>query len=406
MEAALNGIVDVITLLLGLSGFGLAPNPRAPTPDASLQYAIADADLVIHFDAASVIPGNYKKLVELANQSQIQASPDLAKVVRQAVTEVDSARGLAKTMTGIDPTSDVSDLTAFVQLKPGASDPDVVVAAHGKFSATTIDKISNLTHKPATKLKSGAWTEVDDQNAVAITSDGVLLFGTKGLIGARTRPEWKAPPHGAGTSLGYAADVLAGKPVFALAMSLSQTARDQAIAGIGSTSFATDVIKRHKLAAFALYRDGIGWTWIDSTKVGLDAMTDISNGAVDMLRAAQIAPRGFAKIVLGGLESYRGDRQVDELLRHKADLMRLVDSYIGDGSFKAKVDADPKTLRLSVRLTGKSASDVVPFGALVPFGLIGLLEMRAAPRSQPMMIAPPPPPAMPPSGKKPAPAHK
>src|SRR4051812_49341433 len=113
----MGGIVDVITLLLGLSGFGLQPNPKPPTPEASLQYAIADADVVVHFDAASVIPGNYRKLTELGDNPQIKASPDLAKLVRQGVTEVDSARGLVKTMTGIDLATDIADATMFVQIK-------------------------------------------------------------------------------------------------------------------------------------------------------------------------------------------------------------------------------------------------------------------------------------------------
>src|SRR5512135_64921 len=118
LEAALNGIVDVITLLLGLSGFGLSPNPKPTTPDASLQYAIADADVVIHLDVASIVPANYRRLGELANQPQIKASPELAKMVREAVTEVDSARGLAKTMTGIDLATDVSDITATFRIRP------------------------------------------------------------------------------------------------------------------------------------------------------------------------------------------------------------------------------------------------------------------------------------------------
>lgn len=409
----MNGIADIITLLLGLSGFGMQANPKAPTPDASLQYAIPDADLVVHFDAASVVPNNYKRLVELADQPQIKASPDLSKMMRSAVTEVESTRGLVKTMTGIDLATDVSDATAFVQAPArGAHEPNALVAVHGKFSVTTIDKISALVHKPAIKLKDGgAWLEVDDQNAVAVTRDGVLLFGGRGLLSERTRPDWKSPAHAAGSSLGYAADMLAAKPVFGVSVTLSQSAREQALAGIGGDNFATDMIKRGKTFSFAVFRDGIGWTWVDSTKAGLDAMTEISNGMVEILRAAQIAPRGFAKIVFGALESYRKDPKVDELLRHKADLVKIVDSYLGDGSFKAKVDADAKALKLSVRLTGKTASDVVPFGVLVPMGVAGFfLVGRDAPSQAPAVLAAPPPMTSKPGNKqppRPAPApHK
>ena len=61
------GIIEVITLLMGLSGLSVQNNPKAPTADVALEYAVADADIVAHFDAASVIPGNYKVLTELFN---------------------------------------------------------------------------------------------------------------------------------------------------------------------------------------------------------------------------------------------------------------------------------------------------------------------------------------------------
>src|SRR5665647_446704 len=112
------GIVEVITLLLGMSGFGLQSNPKAPTADQSLQYAMPDADVVVHFDAASVVPGNYKVLQNLPNQPQIKASPELAKMVRQALGEVEGARGLAKGATGIDLVTDISDATIFLQFVP------------------------------------------------------------------------------------------------------------------------------------------------------------------------------------------------------------------------------------------------------------------------------------------------
>jgi hypothetical protein len=371
------GLADVITLLLGLSGFGLSPNTKPPTADASLEYAIADADVVVHFDATSVIPGNYRKLVDLPEQPQIKQSPELAKIVRKAVTEVDSARGLVKTMTGIDITSDIADATMFLQVKAGGRDPDSLVAIHGKFSVGELDKIATLVKKPVVKLKTGAaWLEVDAKNAVAMTADGVLLFGQRDLLAARTKPDWKMPSHASGTSLGYAADMLAGHPVFGVSVALSPSARDTAVAVIsGESSFAADLVRRGKAWSFALYHDGIGWTWYDTTKPGLDAMTEMSNGLVEILRAGQIAPRGFAKIAFGALESYRSDPHVAQLLDHKADVVKVVDAYIGDGTFKAKVDTDAKALKLTARLSGKSASDVVPFGVIVPMGVVGWLVM-------------------------------
>lgn len=386
------GIIEVITLLMGLSGLSVQNNPKAPTADVALEYAVADADIVAHFDAASVIPGNYKVLTSLQNQPQIKASPELAKLVRKAVAEIDGPRGLMKSMVGIDITTDVSDATAFLRIVP-KQDPNVVVAVHGKFKADTITKIAKVLGKTEVKDPGGTWVDVGDGNAVALTKRGVLLAGTLTLVKERVATTWQKPALTAGSNLGNVGDVINAKPVFAVFFMLSQTARSEALANMKSQNFVSDVIKRHKLASFAIFHDGIGWSWMDSTKAGLDAMGQISEGSIDVLRAAQIAPRGFAKMALGALESYRGtSKQVDDLLKRKADLWKLVESYTGDGNFKAQVDKDPTKLTLKVRLTGKTLSEVLPAGGIVPLGVLGWLTMGKEPEPMKSQIAVPPPP--------------
>ena len=385
------GIVEVVSLLLGLNGFGVQANPKAPTADQALEYALPDADIVAHFDAASVIPGNYKALQALPDQPAIKSSPDLQRDIRDLITQVDAPRGMLKGLVGIDLATDVSDATAFVHIVPD-HDPDAVVAVHGKFTTTTIDKIAKLTGTTSVKAGTGAWAQLDGDNAVGLTKDGVLLAGKASLVKARMDASWKMPAHGAGTNLGYAADVINAKPVFAVVMTLSPGARKFVVEHHGE-SFATDLAKRHKAASFAVYHDGIGWTWIDTTKSGYDSMLQISDGVVQVLRAAQIAPRGFANIVIGGLESYRGtDKRVDELLRHKNDLTQLAEQYIGDGNFKVAIDKDPKAMKLSVRLSDRSLSYVLPLGGMLPLGVAGALLFRGeAKPAEPARIAVPPP---------------
>lgn len=399
------GIIEVITLLMGLSGLSVQPNPRAPTADQALEYAVADADLVAHFDAASVIPGNYKVLTALQNQPQIKASPELARAVRKAVAEIDGPRGLVKNMIGIDITTDVSDATAFLRMVP-KQEPNVVVAVHGKFKVDTIDKIAKLTGKAAVKDTSGAWVDTGDGNAVGLTRGGVLIVGTSSLVKERLAPSWRKPALTPGSNLGNVAAVLNQKPVFAIFLTLSKSARSQALANMKGQNFATDVIKRHKFAGFAIYRDGIGWNWIDSNRRGLDAMAQISEGTIEVLRAAQIAPRGFAKIMLGALDSYRGtSKQIDEVIRRKGDIQKIFDSYTGDGSFKAQVDKNTAKLGLAVRLTGNSLSEVLPVGGLIPLGALGYLTARAGASAPPAQLVAPPAPsnkrAAPPKGNAP-----
>jgi len=393
------GIIEVITLLMGLAGFSIGTNPKAPTAAQALEYAVADADIVAHLDATSLIPGNYKVLTQLQNQPQIKASPELAKTVRKALAEIDGPRGLLKSTTGIDVTTDVSDATAFVRFVP-KQEPVMMVAVHGRFSTVTIDKIGKLMAKQVVRTGQTAWVDMGNGSAVGYTKTGVLLAGSVALVQERMSDAWKAPGLATGTSLGNAADVINSKPVFAFVLTMSPTARAEALAKIRTQNLASDLIKRHKLAAFVVYRDGVGWSWIDSTKPGLEAMAQMSDGLVELLRAAQIAPRGFAKLAMGALESYRGtSKQVDEVLKRKADIQKIVEMYTGDGQFKAQVDKDPNKLKLSVRLTGKSLSEVLPFGGLVPFGAIGWLTTAKEPPPPPSQIAVPPPAGKPPTKK-------
>jgi len=385
------GIIEIITLLLGMAGFGLQANPKAPTADQALQYAMADADLVAHVDAASVVPGNFKVLGQLADQPQIKASPALQKAVRQAIGEIEGGRGVVRLATGIDVTTDIADATAYVRIVPQAA-PVFVVAIHGKFSPGNLDKIGKAAGAPARKLGAGTIVETGAHDpAIALTRDGVMLVGTADLVRDRLADGWKPPSHDAGTNLGYLADVINARPVFAVVLTMSTAARGEAQSRLGARSFMTDVVMRHKAAAFSIFHDGIGWTWVDGSKAGIDSMELVSSGVLDVLRAAQIAPRGIAKIAMGALDSYRGtSAQVDDLIAHKADLMKIVDAYTGDGNFKVAIDKNPKTMRLNVRATGKTVSEVLPFGLVLPGAIVGFLAYQDTPPEAPgpVMVEP------------------
>jgi len=389
------GIVEIIALLLSLSGFGVRPNPKPMTADQALEFAIADADVVAEIDLASIVPGNYKVLTELPDQPPIKASPALAKLVRDALNEVEGARGAMKSASGIDVTTDLTDATVFVQLVPNAQ-PSFVAAFHGKLSPAVITRIAEASHRPAQKVGGGMMIENGGDPALGVTKSGVLLAGDAALVRERLGVSWKAPSHAAGTNLGYAAEVIGAKPILAVVMTMSKAARELAGLAVGQ-NFLGDVIHRHKAAAFVVYRDGLGWMWADTTKGGFDSMAMVSDGMLDVMRAAQIAPRGLAKIAIGGLDSYRGqDKLVDDLISHKDDILKLVTTYTGDGNFKVTQSKDAGALKLTVRATGKSLSEVLPAGLIVPLAIVGFLTVHA-----------PPPPVMMPA-QKPAltPPHK
>lgn len=404
------GIVEVIAILLGLSGFGLQNNPKAPTVDQALEFAIPDPDLVAHVDAGSFVPNNYNVLTHLADQPQIKSSPELVVAVKQIVGQVEGMRQMAKMATGLDLVSDINDATVFLKFVPGHERPDFVAEIHGNFTPALLDKLAQQTGKQVQKSGSGSLVETGpDTPAVALTGSGVLLAGQKVLLVDRLAAKWHAPKS---PQLAYIGETIQNHAVFSLSLTLSAAAKAEITKkhfAAGEKNFATDLLARGKGMSFALYHDGLGIVWQDATKLGADDMAQQLDGFVDLMRAAQIAPRGFAKIVLGALDSYKGNKQVDELIRHKADLAKIMDTFTGDGNFQVK--RENANNRASVRVTSKTLSEVLPLGVGVPLLLIGLLtEGHAVKRDEAMpQLAPPPARVVAPPPAKPgtrAPARK
>lgn len=397
------GIVEIISLLLSLSGFGAEANPNAPTPDAALQYAMPDADIVVSFDGAVILPKNHKALSTLADQPAVKASPELVRTIRDITSQVEGARGMVKGMLGLDVVTDVYDGAVFVKI-PAQGEPTFVASVHGKFTPAMIDTIAGLTGKAAQKLGGGAMVETGATDpAVGITKDGVLIAGTPALVKARLT-NWKTPARPAGSAVATAAETLAARPIFSVAVALSAVARKRALAEHGTAKNAgTDLIERNKAGSFAVYADGIGWSWTDRTKAGMESMALMSDGMMDLLRAAQVAPRGMAKIAIASLDSYRSHKQVAALLKRKADLLKLVDTYTGEGNFKADITKNAATNGVTARATGKTLSEVVPLAALAPVGAFLLMGSRSPGLDDKKMMPPPAPRA---PVKQPVPAPK
>lgn len=395
------GVVELITLLLGLAGFGLTPNPKPATSDQALYYAIPDADVVVHVDVASIVPGNYKNLLALPKHPQIKASPELSKLVNQMVMEAEGARNVAKATTGIDLTTDITDATAFVSFVPGASEPAFVAVVRGKLDVTMIDKIAGMAGKQATAVGGGKMIAMGKEPSLGVTKDGVLIAGTERLVRERLNPAWKAPARNANTSLGYAAQAIDAKPVLSVSIALSNGARREMMTKLGpKKNLVTDLAQRHKSWTFSVFQDGLGWSWVDSNRAGLEQVAQMSEGWVDLMRAAQIAPRGVAKILLAAIDSYKGmNRQIDEVIRRKGDIWKIVEAYSGDGNFKVAVNKDPARNRLDVRCSGKTLSEVLPAGLVVPGIAFAMLMTRGTQVTSPPMPMQPataqPPPQQP-----------
>jgi hypothetical protein len=382
------GFAEAISLLLALGGLGVDANPKAPTADAVLEHSVDDADVVVHFDAAAVVPRNYKVLADLGSDKAVQASPELRDMARQLTTQIEGARGMAKGMLGLDPMTDISSVTVFLRLKPGGANPDGLVVVRGKLPADLVTKVSGMTGSKVETIDGRPATAVDNETYLGTSKSGALLFGTTALVKPRIASTWKATPRPRTAPLARLAQLLDTRPFLATYVRPSPALVKELAAG--EKNVGSDLAAGLEVATMGLHHDGMSWTWSDKTDAGAKRARLASEGIIELMRAAQIAPRGLAKLAVASLESYAGtSKEIDVLIQRKSELLGLVSEYTGDGRFMAAIAGTGKLV--TVRLSGRKVSDVVPVGLLVPAVAAGLY----------LKPEPPPPPPLPPAQVKP-----
>lgn len=376
------GIYEVIALALALSGFGVQANPKAPSADAVLEYAVDDADAIAYVDAVPLIPGNYAALKALPDAPEIKGSAVLSDMVTKAVTQVESARGAIKTAIGVDLTTDLSNAVMFAKI---AQPPELLLVARGKFPTDMPTKIGKMMGGKAEKIGDAEAIALGGPfEVIAVSKDGVLFAGSRALVTARLDAKWKAPARAKGSFLAEVAKLLADKPVYLAAVSMS-SGRISKAADADARAF----VDRFDMAAGAVYANGIGWMVKDKTADGHERTVMASDGIIDLMRAAHLAPRGVVKILMSLVDDVGGnDPEVAELKKHKADILKLLDQFTGDGKFKVKTDDDKKTFKLTVRASGKRLSDVVPVGFIVPMMWLGMMEGQKSMATTQQIVTP------------------
>jgi hypothetical protein len=127
-------------------------------------------------------------------------------------------------------------------------------------------------------------------------------------------------------------------------------------------------------------------------------METASKGAIDLMRAAHLAPRGMAQVAVAALPSYaKMSKEIDAVIASKDKLMEAVWDLTGDGKFTAKVKLDGNLVTTTA--TGKKFSDVVPASFVAGLGAIGFLAgVRSKSEAPASMHAVPAKPISPRSG--------
>lgn len=364
----------IIAAVLALTSFSIKPNPKAPTADAVLEHAVEDADFVVHVDVAATVGANYSVLAKLPEDAIIKQVPELREQIAQAVMQVEAGRSMAKGMIGFDPVSDVSSMTAFVKIAPGAPKPDVLVVVRGTFPADLPGKLAGSMGGKPGNVDGRATATMPDGTMMATAKSGALLVGKPEWVTTRAADAWKAPARAKGTPWARIATALDAKPFFLVASKPSAALVAEATKDLGD-NFGRDLVANHTVGVFAASATGVSWMYEAKDAAFAKRMETASKGMIDLMRAAHLAPRGVAQVAVAALPSYaKMSKELDAVISAKDKLMGAVWDLTGDGKFKATVKVDGNLL--TVVATGKKFSDVVPSSFVVGLAAIGFLTAR------------------------------
>ena len=401
----MQGFLELVTLMLALSGFGIDSNRKAPSADAVLAYTVEDAEVVAHLDVVAVGPRNHKVLVGLPDDPMVKANPDLLALAKKLKSNVDGVRGMAKAVAGLDPVNDITSVTLYVDFVPGA-EPQMMAVARGTFPADFVKKVSQVAGGTTGAIDGRTTLELDPTRFMGTSKDGALIVGPRTWVEPRVDDDWKAPKRKKGSAWAAIGKRLDAKPFLLVAARLDD-ATAAALAKEAGEPLVRDVVSGAELAILALHSDGVAFHWEDRTKEGLERIALAAEGLVELTRAAHVAPRGVTKLLIAAIGSYQGQsKDLDALIARKDDIMKVVEEYTGDGKFKVSVDKNVKARTLTVRATGKSFSDVVPAAMLVPVGAVAFLMASEEPPATQVKPVAKPKPAKPKPKAKPVPPRK
>jgi len=367
----MDGFVEVITVMLALGGFDVAVDPRPPTANVVLTYAVPDADAMIYVDAAAVLPGNYEAAIALADADVLAADPDLRTRARELAVTLEGAVGLAKSALHVDLVHDVTSVTAFFAHVPGANAHRLIVVRGDLPDALVTDLAAVL---------GGTLGAVDGRDTLELDGvlvgtgeDGALLIGTPAWVEPRLDDDWKMPKRKKRGPWKRIADQLDDGPVVLVAGMPDQDAGDAAADAL-DLPLVSDLVRGASIAIVAVRADGLSISWKARTKAAHRQAALALEGAVELLRAAAVAPRGLARLGLAALAGRAGDAgPVDAVLARQDELLALIDDTSGDGRFEAAVKRDDDTRTTTLRATGEELADVLPAALVIPAFVAALL---------------------------------
>jgi hypothetical protein len=151
-------IVEIVTILLSLTDFGIQPSPQPIPPADAIRLAPERPDVAAHVDFGAFVPNNHRALTTLA--SKLRAGTEERITIDKALAGIEAGRAAAKVATGVDPVADLSSATGFATF--GAGDPRFLIVVRGRFPPDLFDRAGGLA-----SLADATRLQVDGRAGVA-----------------------------------------------------------------------------------------------------------------------------------------------------------------------------------------------------------------------------------------------
>ncbi|MBK9033831.1 MAG: hypothetical protein IPL61_21615 [Myxococcales bacterium] len=387
----------ILAMIMALTSFAIKPNPKAPTAEVVLEHTVDDADVFVHLDLTPTVIDNYAVWQKLVDEPLVKQMPALRDGLRDASTQAEGGRAMVKSLIGVDLAADLTSITAYAKFKPSGP-PDVLVVVRGAIAADLPQRLSqNMGGKPET-IDGRVAATTSDGMMIGTAKSGALLVGTRAWVAPRLADGWKAAPRARGSAWAHIATALTPKPFFVLASKPSSSAAAQLATQIPA-SFGRELVTQHTLAIVTASATGIGWTYQAKDAAFAARIKLASEGWIELMRAAHIAPRGMAELAVAALPSYAGrGAALDDAIKHKDQILAAVGELTGDGKFQATVKQSGTLVTVTTR--GRRISDVVPVGLVMGLGALGWVSatapapapatVPARPTPRPTTVRPPP----------------
>lgn len=360
------GFLELLALLTALSGFGVDENPNAPTATDVLATAPARADFMLHVDFAAVVPNNYARLAQLPNHESLAKEPSARENLRAVIEQIEAGRGMLRGMLGIDPITDITSATMWINL-PEAGKQNVLLVVRGNLSSGLLETAAGAAGAPTKKIGDAIAIEPEPGMLVAVSPRGELLAGTTAWVTPRLKKSWKRERASALTR--GAATLLDAKPAFAAISAPSKRLVRQLSKELTADddAFARDVFTGHTFFGLAVLHNGLEWTVTAREQSGYRRALRASEGVLDVMRSMHQGSRGVVRLALAALPSFAGaDEALATITRYEDEILQLVLDNTGDGRFEATVDKDPAKRTVRVKAWGKDLKQVLPVAGLLP----------------------------------------